>query len=426
MRKTALILLMIIITVSSLSAAAVPAPGIRDTDSWVRHPGLLAETESKTTFGIKAGFGSDVAGLSFLANPVGSLQKAAAYMQKALYESDDEFLAAHYDDIASALSADLGFPTRGNTDEETAYFVREYFKEGGRFETVLSDENKAWAAANALSKGVVDYPSSLITSGMTLDLVMDGGEVKDGFGWNWNVNFFFDGASSLLPQMSSADYTYGNEFGLAFGADLGYGAYVYDDILAVGFSASPQVYFRSSFLNADYLIGRLSGNPFSLLASNIFYLGIGIDLNLGLLYNINDELSLSFDLKHIPSLQTYWYFTAEDFLTSFAFHHDDNLYFEPFDATLTLFLDYGSIRGEVMLCNIFDQLIVLKHVNGYRFDPWTLFQLHAEYDLNESVMLYMEYARRNLYFGVETGGFTVEIFTALDALGFGVSVGYEF
>ena len=127
--------------------------------------------------------------------------------------------------------------------------------------------------------------------------------------------------------MSTSQYTYGNEFGLSFGGDVGYALYIYKDVLSIGFSASPQIYFRSSFLNADYIDARLSGNPFSLLASNIFYLGVGLDLNLGMLYRINEEIALSFDLRHIPSVQTYWYFTAADFMESFNFHHDRNFYF---------------------------------------------------------------------------------------------------
>ena len=156
------------------------------------------------------------------------LQQAADYLQSQLYESSDEFLVSNYDAIARAFSFDRGFPSIGNTDEETAAFVRQYFRDGGRFDTALSDDNRAWAAANALKEGFADYPYSLMTGGMTMDLAMDGGEVRNGFGWNWNVNFFFDGASSLLPQMSTEEYTYGNEFGLVFGGDVGYGAYFYN------------------------------------------------------------------------------------------------------------------------------------------------------------------------------------------------------
>ena len=411
--------------VSTLFAAAIPAPGIRETQKWVRHPGLLVEMDEKTRFSIDASFGSDIDGLSFLADPVGKLQKAADYLMTAMEGYSDDYLADNYDSFKEAMFFDPGFPSEGNTATETAYFIRQYFKEGGRFDT-LDDANRARAVAGILRRELVSFPPSLITSGMTMDLAMGGGEVKNSFGWHWNVNFFFDGASSLLSQMSVPQYTYGNEFGLSAGGDIGYALYLYEDVLSVGFSASPQLYFRSSFLNADYIEGRLSGNPFSLLASNIFYLGVGLDLNLGMLYRINDEIALSFDLLHIPSVQTYWYFTAADFMDSFAFHHDRNFYFEPFDATLTVLLDYGTIRAEAGICNIFDQLIVGHLIDGYSYDFWTILKARVEYDLTDGLMLFAEYGRRMLSFGVETGGFTAELATALDRLGFRVSVGYSF
>ncbi len=425
MRKLLICLTVVLIAISTLSAASIPAPGIRETASWVRHPGLLVELNEKTRFSIEASFGSDIDGLSFLANPVGKLQKAADYLRRAIEESSDDFLIENYGAISDAFSFDPGFPAEGNTGEETAYFIREYFKDGGRFDS-LDDANKARAVVTILREDLVDFPSSLITSGITMDLAMGGGEVKNHFGWNWNVNFFFDGASSLLPQMSTSQYTYGNEFGLSFGGDVGYALYIYKDILSIGFSASPQIYFRSSFLNADYIDARLSGNPFSLLASNIFYLGVGLDLNLGMLYRINEEIALSFDLRHIPSVQTYWYFTAADFMESFSFHHDKNFYFEPFDATVTVLMDFGYIRAEAGICNIFDQFIVQNLIDGYDFDFWTILRAHVEYDLKENLMLYAGYERRMLSFGVETEGFKAELATPLDRFGFRISAGYSF
>ncbi len=432
--KKIIALCLVAVLTSSLFAAVIPAPSVREQKSWVQHPGLLAYTEGETKFSIKAGFGSDYSGLRFMADPVGTLQKAASYLQSTLYNSSDQYLAEHYNSIANALSFDPGFPKAGNTDEETAYFIREYFKDGGRFDS-LNDANKARAAVGALRYNAVTYPYSILRGGLTLDLAMEGGEVKNGLGWNWNVTFFFDGATSLFPQMTAKDkyalsgdgyYRYGNEFGLAAGGDIGYGTYLYEDKIAVGFSASPQIFFRSGFHNEDYLDGRLNGTPLSLLASNIFYLGAGIDLNLGALYRFNENIALSLDFRHIPSLQTYWYFKAEDFVDAFEFHHDNNFYFEPFDITLTAIFDYGRVRGDFGIRNVIDQLIVEDLINGYSFDYWTLFQFHVEYDLNDSLMLYLEYARRMLSFGVQTGGFTAELSTPLDRLGFAVSIGYEF
>lgn len=425
MRRLFLIVLIPILVSTMLGAAAVPIQNFRDQEEWVRHPGLLPVTEEKTVFGISADFGNSIDGYRFLSNPVGTLQRAADHLGNAVVSMSNEEIAGIYGALSDAFSFDPGFPRRSNTDAETAYFVRKYFGEGGRFDS-LDAANRARGVAAAIRNGLSPYPDNLLPGAMYMDVRMRGGNVHNGFGWNWNVDFFFDGSQSLLSQPMRTDHSYGNEFGLTFGGDAGYGAFVLDDRLAVGVTASPQMFFRTSFQNADYIEGRLSGNPLSLLASNVFYLGLGIDVNAGLLYRIDDNLSLAFDLRHIPSLQTAWYFTADDILGQFSFHHDGILYYEPFDAALTLFMDYGKIHASVEISRIASEAIWMANVPGWGMDYWSFITLGFGYDFTEDLSAYAKYERRTLSVGVEYKGFTAELSSRLDIAAFGIKAGYAF
>ncbi len=425
MRKLCFAAAISILVSSMLYAAAVPIQNFRDQEQWVKHPGLLPFTEESIAFDVSADFGNSIDGFRFLSDPVGTLQKAADYFADAVFSMSDEEILGTYDVLSDSFSFDPAFPKRGNTDSETVYFVRDYFRSGGRFDS-LDDANKARGVASSVRNGLAPYPDKFLTGAMYLDFRMSGGKVHNGFGWDWNVDFFFDGAESLLTQPMRPDHRYGNEFGVTFGGDVGYGALLLDDRLSLGITASPQMYFRTSFLNADYIEGRLSGNPFMLLASNVFYLGIGLDVNAGLLYRIDDNLSVAFDLRHIPSLQTAWYFTADDLLGSFTFHHDGILYYEPFDAAATLFMDYGKIHASVEISNIISEAIWVAAVPGWRMDYWSFVTLGFGYDLREDLTLYTKYERRTLSLGVEYKGFTAEISSRLDIAAFGIKAGYAF
>ena len=426
MRKICLIALIAVIASSLLGAAAVPIQNFRDQEEWVKHPGLLPVIEESTTFDISADFGNSIDdGFRFLSDPVGTLQEAAVAFGDAIVSMDDAEILENYQSLSESFTFDPGFPGRGNTDEETVYFVREYFRDGGRFDS-LDPANRARGVASALRNGLAPYSGNILPGAMYIDLRMRGGEVHSGFGWDWNVDFFFNGSQSLLVQPMRPDHRYGNEFGVTFGGDVGYGAFVLDDRLALGIAASPQMFFRTSFLNADYIEGRLTGNPLMLLASNVFYLGIGIDVNAGLLYRIDDNLSFAFDLRHIPSLQTAWYFTADDLLQAFSFHHDGILYYEPFDAAATLFMDYGKINASVEISNIVSEAIWMAAVPGWTMDYWSFVSLGFGYSFTDDLTLYAKYEKRTLAIGVEYMGFTAELSSRLDIAAFGIKAGYAF
>ena len=427
MRRCFAVFCVLLMSAAVLSAGSIPLDGFDDELKWMRHPGYLAEAEEGTPFGFELSGSADVSGLAFIADPVEALGSAADHLSTYMAAQDDAYLADNYEAIAAVFSPiDPGFPAAGDSDAETAYFVRDYFSASGRFNTVVDDANRARAAEEAYGAGLAEFPADMIMSDLDLGLRFFGNDADNGFGWNWNVDIFFNGAQSLFHQYSYADHVYGNDYGLRFGTSLGYGGYVYDDVLALGFTVTPQILFRSSFLDSDYIAARMSGSMLGLFAGGRFNLGASVDLDAGMYYRYSDELAFALDFRNIPSLQLYWYFTADDILGDFAFHFDENLYFEPFDAAVSVMWDRDRWHVEAELSGLYSQIIWQRYLPSYRIDPWSLFRIGFSYDINDRTDIYAGYHERTLAFGVRCSGFRAELSSRLDRLSFGVKAGCSF
>ena len=427
MKRIAFLCVFICILISVVSASVIPMREIREKEEWVTSPGMLAELNQSVPFGFRLYGGSDIEGMGFLASPAPALSESADYLRNYLLDKDDDFLSSNYADIASIFSFDPNFPKGYPADEgEMAFHIREYLKDGGRFDSEVGDANQAKAVVNSLDSGIIDYPRHLMQSDFNMGLGLYGGKAKNGFGWNWNVDFFFDGDESLVYELSGNDHDYGNEFGISVGADFGYGKFIYDDVFAIGFSISPQLVFRSTVANDVFIQARMDDNALGLFASNIYDFGAEIDLNIGMFYRLNDELSFTLDFRNIPSLQTYWYFGAEEIVDEFVFHHDDNIYFRPFDVATSILWDKGPYHLDVEFSNIYSQIIWHSFVSGYEIDPFSFVNVRFDYDFSDNLGIYTKYEYRKIAFGVEWSGFTAELSSKLDRLGFGITIGYEF
>ena len=425
MKRALSVFLLIAVIASSLPAAMIPMKEIREKEEWVTSPGRLAEISQSVPFGFRLYGESEIDGLRFLSSPASTLSSSADYLRHHLLNQSDEFLSENYDAISSIFDFDPGYPS-GYSGEEAAAYIREYLQDGGRFDTEIGDGNQAKAVLNSLSSGVVEYPMHLLGSDLNMGLGLYGGKVSNGFGWNWNVDFFFDGTESLLTSLSTEGHDYGNEFGIAVGADFGYGAFVYEDVFAIGFSISPQLVFRSTIADSVFIQARMDNAPLTLFASNIYDFGAEIDLNLGMFYRLDDELSFTLDFRNAPSFQTYWYFGAEEIVSGFEFIHDDNLYFRPFDIAASILWDKGRYHLDVEFSNIYSQIIWQSHVKGYEIDPFSFFSVRFDYDISEDLGIYAKYESREAALGVEWGGFNAELSSKLDRLGFGFRIGYRF
>ena len=401
--------------------AAIPTQPF-DTSDYFRSPARLAEVEEDISFGFEIDAGSDIDGILFASDPVSALQGGADYLGSHLAEADDAYLASRYEMLKDAFSFDGNFPTAGNTDAETAYFLREYFGKGGGYEKI-SEANKALVVQSIIASDPTLFRNGLLGSDIDLSLKFYGGRIKEGFGWNWNVSLGFDGAEDLLFQYRYKDHSYGNDIYLTVGGDIGYGMYVGDKV-AVGFSVTPRLMFQTSFLDSDYLSARLNASILDVFATNSYNLGMGIGLNAGVMYRMNDELAFTLDFRDVPSVRTYWYFTAEDVLNDFRFHHDDNLYLTPPDAAFSVIWDRGDYHLKVELSDALSQVIWASTVNGYDYDPWIIPKIAFSYDINSSTTLSAKLEYRMIRLGVEWNRMNVELSSRLDKLSFGIKVGY--
>lgn len=402
--------------------AAVPVKPF-DASSVFRSPALLAEADEDVAFGFELGGSSSVDGLIFASDPVSALQDGADYLGSHLAAADDSYFDDEiYGTLRNIFSFDGNFPSAGNTKEETAYFLREYFGEGGSY-WKIGDANKALATAEMMAADPSFFSNGLLNSDINLILKFYGGRIKDGFGWNWNVDIGFDGAEDLLYQYKSGDYSYGNDIFITAGGDIGYGRYVSDKV-AVGFSITPRVMFQTAFTDSDYLTARLDSSILSLFATNRYSIGAGIGLNAGIMYRMSDELAFTLDFRDVPSVRTYWYFTAEDVLSDFRFHYDDTLYMTPPDAAVSVRWDHGPYHIGFEISDALSQVIWASAVTGYDYDPWIIPKIAFSYDVSEDLSLSAKLEYRRLKLGLDWNNMNMEISSRLDKLDFGIKIGY--
>ena len=422
MRK--ILLLSLSLMISSAVYAAVPVPTA--TSREFRSPARFVEIEDSSPFGIKAGFSSDVDGLMFIADPVNALKDGAEYLGDYLSAASDEYIASHYDDIASVFDFDGNFPTVGHTDAETAYFVREYFSEGGGYENV-GDADRAIAASKILSSDPHFFRNGLLGSDLQLNLSVYKGKIRDGFAWDWAASISFKGAEDLLYQYyyPYTDRYYGNDISFTFGSDIGYAWYV-DDGLSLGVSASPRIFCDTYFMNGAYVSGRIDDSFLSVFAANRYNIGFSIGLNVGMMYRLNDELAFIVDLRDVPTMRTYWYFTADDFVNGFRFHHDSNLYLTPPDIAISVLFDKGPLHLGVELGDALSQAVWANTVEGYEYDIFSIPKIRVGYDISSSLTLSAKLEYRRLMIGLDWNDFVIELSTRLDRLNAGVQIRYSF
>ena len=395
------------------------------SNSYFKNPALLAEIEKDSPFYIEFSAYADKDFLGFVGNPAYAFQDAAKALKSFLSSQSDEYIDSNYDEIASIFSFDPQFPTKGATSSESAYFVKEYLE--NRFEEIGAG-NRARAAINAANSDLAIYgdnPTSVMRGELDFSLKLGGGSVKNGFGWNAGMAIVFDGAESILYKSSSNDRKNINDFYLSVFSDLGYGTYLGSENVAIGFSFSPSFLFRTGISNSDFLTARSNGNFINLVMNNSFDFGLGLQINLGLMLKPTDEIRLLINLRNLPTMQIYWYFTATDVVSDFQFHEDENIYFTPPDASIGLLWDKGKYHVTAEISNIADQMIWAALVPSYDFDILSVPKVSFAYDLSDAMSIGAGYRYRSIFVEYEWAGLRAELNAKLDRLGFGFLIGYE-
>ena len=421
MRKLISILFASVISSAMLFAAIPSLPLTSDT---FRSPARLVEIEEESNFSMSLDASSAVKGIMFIADPVDALKDGMNHLDEAMQGLSDEFIASNYESIADAFDFDSNFPTAGHTAAETAYFVREYFAEGGGFDS-LPENDKALAMAALLSIELALLPHGYLPNDLDILIDFNWGAIRQGFGLKWIVDLGFNGVDDLLDQYSYgyADKYYGNELYVSAGADIGYAEYIIEDRLSVGFSLSPRFFFDTALTNGDYLSARLNGDIIGALAANRYNAGFGLGFNLGVMYRMNEELAFMVDLRDIPTFRSYWYFTAEDIMNGFKLHYDRNLYLTPPDLAFTILYDVGPYHLGVELSDAVSQTVWACSLDNYSYDPWIIPKLYFGYDINEDMTVSAKVEYRSLKVGLEMKNLDIELSSRLDRRAFGFKVG---
>lgn len=425
MQRLKLFLLSSFLLILPLSAASFVPVKSMAADDIFRSPALLAHEENDSGFGFSVGGYADIDMLNFIADPALTLGSAADYLRDELLGKDDQYLLDNYESISSIFRFDPRFPEKHADVSENAYYIRDYLER--RFEEI-GDGNRARSVFNALSSDLGIFPddtSGIINGDMDLTLDLHAGGIKDGFGWNGRMRIIYDGASSLLDSFSYGDYAYGSTLYFTLGGSVGYGAYITEN-LAFGLSVTPEFVFRTTSASTSLLSSRINGNLIEFLASNRFDFGVGLDMVFGFMLDAGDNAKILLDFRSLPSIEMFWYFSADDVMSGFKFHEDSTIYYAVPDAALGLIWERGDVRIEAELSGIASQIVLMSVLPFYSFDILSVPHFSFRWALSESFAIETGYDFRKVYLGCSFSSIQAELSTRLDKPGFGISFGCEF
>ena len=424
MKRIVLSVILILSIILPLNSAVIMTKDNVDHGDF-RSPGRLVDIEKTIHFGFEAEIVSDIDELDFLTDPVSAFDDSVEVVADYLASQDIAFWY-HNPDIISALqSIDSAFPSMSDGEELFIAEMKDYFK--SRF---LSDEygsaNRTHAMADVFSSGI--YPpllSSSVGGDMDLAFRLYGGKISHGSGWDLRFDLYLDSLDSLLASYKDGEYEYGNNLVAELSMNIGSAEYVIDDVLSVGISVSPNIFFKTSFLNSDLINARLDDQILSIFASNNYYFGAGIGLNFGIMYKPQENLSFTLDLRNAPSMRGAIYFSAQE-INDLKLHADKNIYFVPPDIAATVRWDYGVWHMEGEIGDILSQLVWKYNIPRMAFSWQYIPKIKVIYDMSETLSLSLAYEYDKIALGFIMEHFTAELLTKTDNFAFGISMRCEF
>ena len=424
MKRIVLSVILILSIILPLNSAVIMTKDNVDHGDF-RSPGRLVDIEKTIHFGFEAEIVSDIDELDFLTDPVSAFDDSVEVVADYLASQDISFWY-HNPDIISALSSiDSAFPSISDGEDLFIAEIKDYFK--SRF---LSDEygsaNRTHAMADVFSSGI--YPpllSSSVGGDMDLAFRLYGGKISHGSGWDLRFDLYLDSLDSLLASYKDGEYEYGNNLVAELSMNIGSAEYVIDDVLSVGISVSPNIFFKTSFLNSDLINARLDDQILSIFASNNYYFGAGIGLNFGIMYKPQENLSFTLDLRNAPSMRGAIYFSAQE-INDLKLHADKNIYFVPPDIAATVRWDYGVWHIEGEIGDILSQLVWKYNIPRMAFSWQYIPKIKVIYDMSETLSLSLAYEYDKIALGFIMEHFTAELLTKTDNFAFGISMRCEF
>ena len=244
--KKFIVLLFIVSFIMPLNAAVILTRDNRDYGDFAS-PASLVDIDKTTHFGFEANLVSDIDELDFLMDPVSAFEDSVDVVADYLASQDIDFWYDNPNLISSLSSIDPAFPSMSDGEELFIAEVKDYFQ--NRFlSKTYGANNRTLALTDIFDNGV--YPPKLASSvGGDMDIAFRfyGGRIKNGFGWDLRFDLYLDSLDSLLANYTDGDYTYGNDLVAEISSNIGFASYVIDDVLAIGLSVTPNLFFRTSF-----------------------------------------------------------------------------------------------------------------------------------------------------------------------------------
>ena len=417
--KKIVIITVLALTLFSLSAAFVPFSYDR-TSPLFSSPSRILEEEENTPFGFMVDLSSDIKGLSFLASPLSVTEEASKNMVRTLEKKDAEWWKNNPEVISVFSSYDASFPTPtfdSETESLELWKIRNYLSS-----TFLSSsytkERRAYVVSALANDGGVFSENEKIGGDTDFFLSLFGENVKDGFGWGWNVNLGFDGSERLFGGGKSI-------FSLDTRGEIGY-AFSVTDKLTIGISCIPSLRMETYILPSSYALSRLQGDMLSLFTED-FRFGTGIEVNMGLLYRVNEELSFTLDGRNLPSLYSYWGLSLSDMASfNLNFNRLKDTWVELPDGVLGAHWKRGRHSVDVAMDSIVSQLLWMKEVDGYEFDFMLCPKVKYSYSLGKQKTLTAYLENSLIAFALDYNGFSLSLSYKVEDNNIGMKIGYRF
>lgn len=420
MKRLFLTIIIPFVSICCIHAALIPSYDTVENRQFFDSPALLGSEQWSSPFAFELSAGSDFEGLNFLANPAKALDGPAEKLAQILMKKDLDYWNSNAAMVSVLESFDESFPDEFTSDYDL-FNVRQYFHDvflSDRY----GDDRRAYVVAQALRIDPSLFSSSgeadIIGGDTRLAVNLYGGSVRNSFGWDWNVNVVFDGASSIV-----------NSAGSRFAADvrfnIGY-AFTPGEKLSIGFALQPMLRAETSVPNANYLSARLSDDMLALFTED-FLFGTGIALNLGIGYEVNSELYLTLDLRNAPSFRSYYSIGLTDLAQfNLDFTEDDDIYYIPMDVALTAYWNRASHHLQVELSDIVSQLFWTRLEDDLNFNYYSLLKLEYTYDISDDLSIGAGYRYREISFMLSYKGLHAEFSAKLDRISPSIVIGYEF
>ena len=419
MMKKILCTLVLVSVVFSLSAAFVPFSYNR-TSSFFSSPATISGVEDYTPFGFMVDVSSDIKGLSFLSSPLSVTEEAAESLALSLEKKDMEWWKDNAEVISVFSSFDSSFPVPSfDEDNETfeLWRIRNYLTS-----TFLSSsytkERRAYVVTALADNEDVFLGEKKIGGNSDLYLSLFGEKISEGFGWGWNVNLGFDGSERLFGGGKSI-------FSLDTRGEIGYAFSVTDKVI-FGISCIPSLRMETYILPSSYALSRLQGDMLSLFTED-FRFGTGIEVNMGLLYRVNEELSFTLDGRNLPSLYSYWGLSLSDMASfNLNFNRLKDTWVELPDGVLGAHWKRGRHSVDVAMDSIVSQLLWMKEVEGYEFDFMLCPKVKYSYSLGKQKTLTAYLENSLIAFALDYNGFSFSLSYKVEDNNIGMKIGYRF